>query len=134
MSKCVNKGARIILGGSDITDHVNRWAVIGEIGQLYEAEIDILDDPRVITIEQTESCVSVTRKPETAVGGCKVAHRGLRVAKDDVIQIKGEDISRWISRYDRISRVGNADTIRLYVQCDRDVLSINGTHPWEDQI
>ena len=131
MSKKVNRGARIVLGNTDISEYVVRWSVGGEVGGLYVAEIDILDYPQVIVIDREERR-SVSRN--TAKGGAQVLHKGVRVPLADKVLIKGTDISRWIGRYDHITRPGEADIIRLYVQCDSEVLSINNTTPWEDQL
>lgn len=116
MSKTVYTDARIILGGVDVSERVSRWSVGAKIGSLYIAEIDIQDTPEIIAISQDSR------------GRNK---HGLRIPISDQVKVGGVDISSWIYRYDRITRVDKADVIRLYVQCDRDVLSINGTHPWE---
>src|SRR4051794_39219328 len=111
MSKKVARGARIILGGADISDICTRWAVIGEVGEIYMAELDLLDIPSEIEIVRSQS-IHAHDKPVTAEGGCKLVHR-LRTSFEDRIIVKGADVSRWVSRYDRITRVGFGDTIRL---------------------
>lgn len=117
--KRVALNAKIVLGGVDISNHVTRWSVGAGVNELYVAQIDVVDNPSVIEIVQG------------------VRHRsGNRVAIKDKIVIKGGahhvDISRWISGYDKRSRVGEFDTIRLYVQCDSESLRINDATPWEE--
>jgi hypothetical protein len=122
VSKKIYTDARIILGGKDISDHVTRWAIEGRVGKLYAAELDIIARRDVIEIVQGAGYA-----PESV----KRSKNGTRVAVNDKILIKGVDISRWISGYDLRSHVGELDTIRLYVLCDAEVLSINDTTPWE---
>lgn len=132
MTKRINKGARILLGGVDVSDITTRWQVGAATGELYEAQIDLLDLPsRIKTIRPPNSFNRPSKNPQTASGGAEVIHR-LRVATDDTILVGGVDISKWITGYERVSSVGKADVVRLHVQCDTDVLSINGAHPWED--
>lgn len=142
MSKKVNTGARIVLGGEDISEFVVRWSVGAAIGDLYVAEIDLIDTRSVIVIEQDAQdnranilsgmdLESITGKQQYIAGAVRT---GGRVPLADVIKVKGVDVSAWISGYDRLTRVCEADVIRLHVQCDSEVLSINGSTPWEEKV
>lgn len=115
MSKQAYKDARIILGGVDVSDTVVRWSVGAKIGHLYVAKIDLIKTDQL----------KIAKKGEYLPGGRRV------VTVNDVITVGGVDISKWIARYQEITRVRKSDEVRLFVQADKDVLSINGTHPWE---
>jgi hypothetical protein len=87
--------------------------------EIYRVELDILDDGQVTIIEN-----------DAAVGPSK-----LRVAKNNggrQILVDDVDISRWVYGYDRVVTVGEIDRWRLHLHADREVLSVNGTHPWEE--
>lgn len=124
MAKQVFAAAQILLGGKDISPRVEGWRVGAQVGELYIAEIDIHDTPRIIRITEQDARVEPT---------------GLRISRNAKIEVReydGDeyvDISAWIQGWDRIVRVHQIDIIRLFIQADRDILSINGTHPWEYQ-
>jgi hypothetical protein len=64
--------------------------------------------------------------------GVRLQFDSARVATNDTILINGTDISSWITGYDRKVSVGRLDSVLLYIQCDREILSINGGYPWEE--
>lgn len=121
MSKRVALNAKIVFGGIDISTYVTRWSVGAAVNTLYMAEIDVLDNPGIIEIVK-----DVRQK------------NGMRVAFNDRIILKGGriagnvDVGRWVRGYEKVSKVGDADVIRLHVQCDSEALSINDTTPWEE--
>ena len=126
MAKHVFSEAQIILGGKDISPRVERWHLGARVGELYVAEIDIHDTPRVIRITEQDARLGPT---------------GIRISRNAKVEVReyGDDdsnwvdISAWVQGYSRIVQVNEIDIIRLHVQADREVLSINGTHPWEYQ-
>lgn len=121
-----------MLGGKNIADIVTRWQIGAAVGAIYMAQIDVLDDPSRVEIVRADT-VAMSMGPRTAVDGSEVHHPGIRFGQKDRVLIDGSDISSWIAGYDRITRAGSSDIIRLHVHCDSDVLSINGTTPWEQE-
>jgi len=124
VSKKIYRNVTIILGGQDVSDWVTRWKVGGDIGELYTAEIDLIDSADVVTVEFGKG--SISQQPRR--GG----YAAVRVATDDIIKVRGVDVSDHIYGYDRSVEVGKAPVIRLYIQVDSDILTVNGTHPWEE--
>jgi hypothetical protein len=116
--KRVNKGAHIVLCGVDLSESLAGWSVGARLGDLYVAEIDLIDTPEIEIDQDSRGR----------------AQNGVRVPISDQIRVMGVDISSWIFRYERHSNVGEPDIIRFFVQCDSEVLSINGTTPWEDKL
>lgn len=114
MSKKVFVQARIVLGGVDVSDTVMRWSVGGKVGELYTAELDLIKTDQL----------QIRRRGEHLTGGRSYTH-------NDVVTVGGVDISKWLTTYHEIASVKELDGVRLFIQADRDVLSINGTHPWE---
>ncbi|GHG10056.1 hypothetical protein [Streptomyces hydrogenans] len=122
MAKQVHRASKIILGGVDVSHFVTAWHVGAAVGALYTCTLTLLDSPQLLTITPR---------------GEQQGNWGLRVATDDLVEVVTPeggtvDISRWIGGYRKIVAATEADTVELDIQCDRDVLSINGTHPWED--
>lgn len=133
--KCANKGASIVLGGKDISSYVTRWVVGADTGSAYKAEIDIINKEGIIDITTPDTPLLGRNLDNfTADKGGRVLHDGLRVCTNDRILIRGSDISRWVSGYDKQVRVGKVECFRLYIFCDSDILTINGTTPWEDRL
>jgi hypothetical protein len=121
MTKTVFRAAVVILGGHDISHRITRWNVGGKVGEVYRVQLDIIDDGSV----QIEEPEWFTGKVRVAKGGDEKEPRK--------ITVNGTDISNWVHGYDRLAEVDELDTIRLHMYADSDVLSINGTHPWEDK-
>lgn len=101
----------IILGGHDISHSVTRWTIEGVVSDLYRVQLVIIDDG---TIE-----IEPGRGPKP------------RIASGDVIKVKGTDISRWVEGYSHIVHMDEMDSHLLHLHADKDVLTINGTTPWE---
>lgn len=122
MAKKVYTDGKFFLGGVDVSDSVHAWSVGATIGELHMAEITLQDNPKLIRI---------TERDERSKFGVRVSTNAkIEVSAGDGVWA---DISNWVSGWDKIVRVGRVDLIRLRIQADRDVLSINGTTPWEMQ-
>lgn len=119
MTKQVFRSARIILAGHDMSDRVAAWNLGAEVGAVYMFVVDILDDGDV-TIDEPDW------------GKIRVAYNKGQAGPHRTIRVCGTDISGWVKRYDRITEVGEIDRYRLHLYADREILSINGTYPWED--
>ena len=115
-NKRVCRDSTVLLGGVDVSNRVVKWVLIGEVGDLYMCHLTLIDAPLLLTI---------TPDPELSTR--------LRVARSDDVVVGGVNISAWITGYRRIVHVGEIDTVELHVQCDRDVLAINGGYPWEEE-
>lgn len=118
MSKRVCRASVILLGGVDVSSNIERWAISAKVNDLIVAELDYINDDRLRIVER-----------DTATGS------GLRVARNGgerTIFIDGVDISSWVYAYSRIVRIGELDVYRLHLHADREALSINGMHPWEE--
>ena len=114
----------IELGGYDISDCVHRWSVTGAVGEVYRAELDIVDGAGPVRI------IEGPRMTKPGRTGQRGGRETIRVATDDKVNVGGTDISSWVVGYDRIVRAREADLVRLYLHADRNVLKINGTCPW----
>lgn len=118
MSKYVCRNSSIILGGVDVSDRISRWAVVARVNDLIVVELDYIDDGRLRFIE----------KDRVMRGGLRVARNG----GERTIFIDDVNISSWVYSYERVVRIGELDIYRLHLHADREVLSINGMHPWEE--
>ena len=86
----------------DVSDVCTRWAVTGEVGDVYVGEFDFVD---------REGVVDMSGPPRSVT-----------------TRIRGVDITSHVYGYRFAGR-----SMRLYVQLDKAVFRINGTHPWDDR-
>lgn len=127
MTKCVARDFKIELkdGKSeewqDISHHVIGWRMDVKLGDLYRCQLTLVDT-EIVQIEATpgQGQAHSVRWP------------GMRKATNDKIIVAGEDISAWIDGYQHVTQVGEFDEVVLSVQCDSNVLRINGCHPWKE--
>lgn len=130
MVKIVASQVRIELAGRDISDRVTRIAIVGKVGELWGAEVDIVETPatRTITlgrIVNRETGEEVTLlQPEEL--DCDI-HQA-------TILVDGADVSHWVHKIELTDRqqgqLGEYRWYRLHIYADADILTINGTHPW----
>lgn len=121
MTKVVARQPRITLGGVDVSNSVMGWVLRMRIGELYRFELDLIDDSRVIVIEDNS-----------------LEYYGRSMTNNADIWIKDEaddeaepvNIARFIDRYERVKAVREYDVVRLFIQATADVLTINGTTPF----
>ena len=107
MPKSVFTKGKITLGGVDVSDHVTRWSIDARVGDLYVCRLHLIGHKDIVSFPYR-----------------------------DVTLVKGQfgvtDVSAWIASYwTRHYPDERSDTLVLNVQCDRNVLCINGTYPWE---
>ncbi|OII61161.1 hypothetical protein BJP40_06440 [Streptomyces sp. CC53] len=144
MAKCAVNNSQIAIKATgstewtDISDHCTRWSIDARVGEIYECRLTLFDGS-IIQIDKRhnglndqpirvdaggESVTRVTRKHNP---------HSLRLATNDVISVAGHDLSDHISGYSQHVRAGELDTVELVIQCDDDVLRINGVHPWNEK-
>lgn len=128
MAKRVALQQAITLGGHDISEWVARWAVAAEVGNLIRAEVDIIVD-RDETPLRIEEGPQISQVGARGFTGAKEV-RGVLVAS--VVTINGTDISSHIEGWSEIVMVGKPKVVRLLLQADKSILSINDTAPWEE--
>ncbi|MGW6255463.1 hypothetical protein [Streptomyces sp. NPDC055085] len=98
-----------MLGGQNISDWVSSFSFSGKPGDVYRFTVEIPDDPQVIDIDDDAPQPSGS------------------------IKVRGAEINHHVSGYEYVKAAGKQDVVRLHIQADTDILSINGTHPWEDR-
>lgn len=120
MSKSVVLRDVITLGGHDISDWVSRWALFGEVGELHVAEVDIIVDrvntPLAISGEGLVNNVG----PRGMTGHREISHS----VTSAQISIRGTDISSHISGWREIVDLDKPRRVRLMLQADPDILTI----------
>lgn len=131
MGKLVCRNAKIEIRGRDVSHWVSRWAIIGKVGEVYEVELDLLDDDRSghpVVIE------GLGTAPQVGARGMTGGRETNIVTNRAKVTIDGEDVSSHTRGWDRMVRVGEPDIIRLYLHADGDVIVINDTIPWADDV
>lgn len=97
----------------DISSLVTGWDFSARVGELWEIDLHLRYDRNHVWIENSGGYAD-----------------GKRVPINDVIIISGVNLSDHISSYSVVSSVGEVEKVILRLQCDADVLRINGVHPW----
>lgn len=105
----------------DISHRVCGWGITAIVGELYNLDLVFNWNRDAIRIKNN--------------GGYTTDDSGTntyRVAKDDTITVDGVDLSNWVHGYQIDTKAGGVDQLTLNLMPDKDVLRINGTHPWEE--
>lgn len=111
MSKTICRTPEIILGGIDVSKifvSANISIRYGDLNKVY------------LTLRNDRSYIQINRDDTRALA-----------AINDKIWIKDVDVSSWVEAYSFVNHATYGRTVELTLHADRDVLSINGTYPWE---
>jgi hypothetical protein len=131
LGKKVARSAKIVLSGHDISQHVKRWSVVGEIGDVYRVQLDVHTGSSCpVAIKNGGNPAAPYIKANGDVEWRTPSHRN--IPYNDTILVNGTDVSSCVYRHELVRKVGEAEYIRLYVHADSELLSINGGHPWEE--
>lgn len=127
MSKTVVKDCRIILGGQDVSRRVVRWKIDARVGELAVVMLQVVLDSNMFKVDK--SAVAFGKGFRATTG--PTSRNGLEIVQGYKVTVNDIDISSHVAGYDFVARCGELAQLKLYIQADRDILSINGCYPWE---
>lgn len=106
---------------SDVSYRVSGWGMTAMVGELYLVDL---------VLNYNRDAIQIV--PDTNFSSNDAGDATYRVPAEDVIRVDGVDLSRLIHGYSIDTKVGAVETVTLNLFADKDMLRINGVHPWEE--